>query len=223
MVVQQVELLRLVSTTGAATARGLTVAASLRLPLVLLAAGLAVFLPLLAFARVCVVCALAVFLLGRLGRRRQRQAHEGGHGKGQQAGKSEGALPAPETSERGACPIRTVTATHWGHTALSAIHATHGRGAAPAWCGAPRHVEKCRVSGQSARCARLPRDDADHCRSGVVIATHCGAMTLTGAVWLGAANRTSRAAVRWARTARSEPQWTRGTCRFRAPAAPAWR
>ncbi len=116
MVVQQVELLRLVSTTGAATARGLTVAALLRLPLVLLAAGLAVFLPLLAFARVCVVCALAVFFLaasaGAASDRLTRAAMAGTAG-----GKSEGALPAPETSERGACPIRTVTATHWGHTA----------------------------------------------------------------------------------------------------------
>ncbi len=33
----------------------------------------------------------------------------------------------------------------------------------------------------------------------------------------------SIAAVRWGRTARSQPQWTRDTYRFRAPAAPAWR
>ncbi|AEQ96413.1 hypothetical protein XOC_2276 [Xanthomonas oryzae pv. oryzicola BLS256] len=36
-----------------------------------------------------------------------------------------------------------------------------------------------------------------------------------------AAHNTERAAVRWARTARSQPQWTCGPCRFRAPAARA--
>ncbi len=40
---------------------------------------------------------------------------------------------------------------------------------------------------------------------------------------LRAANNTERAAVSWARTARSEPQCKGGACRFRAPAAPAWR
>ncbi|QNM59268.1 hypothetical protein XHV734_0417 [Xanthomonas hortorum pv. vitians] len=35
--------------------------------------------------------------------------------------------------------------------------------------------------------------------------------------------RRSERVVRWARTARSEPQCTNGTCRFRASAAPARR
>ncbi len=48
-----------------------------------------------------------------------------------------------------------------------------------------------------------------------------GARIGGAAAGLRAANNTSRAAVRWARTARSQPQWTPGTCRFRAPAAPA--
>ncbi len=44
-----------------------------------------------------------------------------------------------------------------------------------------------------------------------------------GLVGLRAANKTWRAAVRWVRTARSEPEFRRDKYRFRAPAAPAWR